>query len=73
MIGDEADVSFVQTQKRKVSSNSAVTFASEFRQNNARALRVWYVKCTNPKGECIGQASKLKRKCIILSNFSNTK
>ena len=28
---------------------------------------------TNPEGECIGQASKLKRKCIILSKFSSTK
>ena len=37
------------------------------------ALRFWCVKCTNPKGECIGQASKLKRKCIILSKFSSTK
>ena len=46
-------------------------FASEFRQNNARALRFWCVKCTNPKGECIGQASKLKRMCIILSKFSS--
>ena len=49
------------------------TFASEFRQNNARSLRFWCVKCTNPEGECIEQASKLKRKCIILSKFSMTK
>ena len=28
----------------------------------------WCVKCTNPKGKCTGQASKLKPKCIILSN-----
>ena len=26
----------------------AFTFASEFRQNNACALRLWCVKCTNP-------------------------
>ena len=53
--------------------NCVFIFASEFRQNNARALRFWCVKCTNPKGECIGQASKFKRKCIILSKFSSTK
>ena len=54
-------------------NNCVFNFASEFRQNNARALRFWCVKCTNLKGECIGQASKLKRKCIILSKFSSTK
>ena len=37
------------------------------------ALRFWCVKCTNPEGECIGQVSKLKCKCIILSKFSSTK
>ena len=37
------------------------------------ALRFWCIKCTNPKGACIGQASKLKHKCIILSKFSSTK
>ena len=54
-------------------NNCVFTLASEFRQNNARVLRFWCVKCTNPEGECIGQASKLKRKCIILSKFSSTK
>ena len=35
--------------------------------------RFWCVKCTSPKGECPGQASKLKHECIILSKFSSTK
>ena len=54
-------------------NNCVFTFASEFRQNNAHALRFWCVKCTDPKGEYIGQASKLKHKCVILSKFSSTK
>ena len=54
-------------------NNCVFTFASELWQNNARALRFWCVKCTNLKGECIGQVSKLKRECIILSQFSSTK
>ena len=36
-----------------------------FDKNVPRALRFWCVKCTNLKGECIGQASKLNRKCIV--------
>ena len=40
---------------------------SELQQNNVHTLRFWCFKCTIPKGECIWQASKLKRKCIILS------
>ena len=45
------------------------TFSSECRLNDAHLLRFWCVKCTNSKGECTGQASKLKCKCIILSKF----
>ena len=52
--------------------NCVFTFASEFRQNNTHTLRFWCVKCTNPKGECTGQASKSKRECIILSKFLST-
>ena len=48
----------------------AFTFASELWQNNAHALSV---KCMNPKGECIGQASKWKQKWFILSQFSSIK
>ena len=54
-------------------NNCVFTFASEFRPNHAHALRFWCFKCTNSKGECIGQASKLKCKYIILSKFSHTK
>ena len=54
-------------------NNCVFTFVSEFRQINACALRFWCVKCMNPKGECTGQASKLKRKYIIWSKFLSTK
>ena len=35
-------------------------------QISARMPTFWCVKCTNPRGECIGRASKLKRKCICV-------
>ena len=56
-------------------NNCIFTFVGELLQNNARSPKFWWVKCmnTNPKGECIGQASKLKQKCIILSQFSSTR
>ena len=49
------------------------TFASELWQNNTRMLRSWCAKCTNPKDECIRQASKFKQKCISLSQFLSSK
>ena len=39
------------------------------RVNLDKSMRFWCVKCKIPKVECTGQASKSKRKCIILSNF----
>ena len=38
---------------RLITANT-LTFASELWQNNARALRFWCIKHTNPKGECTG-------------------
>ena len=36
-------------------------------------LRFWCVKCTNLMCDCIWQASKLKRKCFILSQIRSIK
>ena len=41
------------------------TFASEFRQNNERT-EILISQVHDPKGECTGQASKLKHKLLIL-------
>ena len=49
------------------------SFAREVWQNNACTLRFWCITCTNSKGECIGQASKLKQKYIILPQLLRTK
>ena len=46
------------------SNNCVFTFLRQLWQSNAHKLKFWCVKCTNPKDECIGQASKLKQKCI---------
>ena len=53
-------------------NNCIFTFASELWQNNARA-EILMCQVHELKGGCIGQASKLKHKCIILSQFLSIK
>ena len=61
-------VKLAQEYKDSKLKDCVFTFVSEFRQNSVPALRFWCIKCTNPKGECTGQALQLKRKYMILSN-----
>ena len=51
-------------------NNCVFTSASGLWQNNARSLRVRYIKWTNPKSKSIGQASKLKRNRIFFGHNS---
>ena len=38
-------------------------FANDLWQNDGLVLRFWCIKCMEQKGECIGQAWKLRRNC----------
>ena len=62
------------TRRRSCTSAGNPQAQLHFRDDQQRAFGISNISnCMNLQGECIGQASKLKRKCIILLQFSSMK